>query len=103
MTNNNTDDGRTAEFIYTDPEPRQDPTDGVGGHASTSSRLLSKSTPLPSRSTGIRAALMTLEAGYSRLVRVLGQLNNEWTLAPYAILHGLMRMAERIRKKVSKP
>jgi hypothetical protein len=101
MTQTNADDGRTAEFIYTDPEPRQDLAGSVGSHASiTSSLLPSKSTPLPSRSTGIRAVLMTLEAGYCRIVRALAGLNNEWTLAPYAILHGLGRLLDRVRKKV---
>ena len=96
----NADDGRTAKFIYTDPEPRQDQAGGVDGHASISYLLSRRSTPLPSRSTGIRAALMTLETAYSRLVRALAGLNNEWTLVPYVILHGLGHLADRIRKKV---
>jgi hypothetical protein len=51
---------------------------------------------------GIRAALIKLETCYSRLVRALAGLNNEWTLAPYVILHGFGRIVDAMKKRLKR-
>lgn len=51
---------------------------------------------------GIRTVLIKLESWYARLVRALAGLNNEWTLLPYAILHGLGHMVDAVKKRLKR-